>query len=128
MAPLKEIISRTGLSESDARTYLKRAEDRVRLYLNYEEDEDLTRFSSVLADIGVTLYEKQTATAAAQTAWIANAGLASKSYSEGPVNVHETYAAANGSAGAAVAAAYDTQISQSLQQLSRYRRVRVVKC
>ena len=128
MAALKEIMARTGLSDSDAKTYLGMAEDRVRLYLNYEDDEDISRFSSVIADIGVTLYDKQTAVTAAQTKWIANAGLSGKSYSEGPVSVSETFANASGSAGAAVAAGYDTQITQSLQSISRYRKVRVVKC
>ena len=62
MAPLKEIVARTGLSDSDARTYLSMAEDRVRLYLGYEDDDDVSRFSAVLADIAVSLYDKKTAT------------------------------------------------------------------
>ena len=126
MAALKEIAARTGLSETDARTYLKMAEDRVRLYLNYEDAEDISRFSSVIADIGVSLYDKTEAVKAAQTAWIQTAGLCGESYSEGPVSVHETYA--NGAGSATVAAGFDTQINQSLQSIARYRKVRVVKC
>lgn len=128
MAALKEIVARTGLPETEARSYLTMAEDRVRLYLNYEEDEDLSRFSSALADVAVTLYDKRTAVQAAQTAWIANAGVESKQYQEGSVSVRETYAGASGSAGASVAASYDLQLQDTLQSLARYRRARVIKC
>lgn len=128
MAALKEIVARTGLSETEARSYLNMAEERVRLYLNYEEDEDLSRFSSVLADYATTLYEKRTAVQTAQQAWLVNAGMESKTYTEGPVSVHETYASAAGSAGASVAAAYDEALKTTLQSIARYRRGRVIKC
>lgn len=126
MAALKEIAARTGLSEAEARVYLVMAEERVRLYLAYEEDDDLTRFSSVIADVAVILHDKRKAVNAANAAFLASAGMESKSYSEGPVTVHETYA--NYSGGVAVSQSFDTQISNALQSIARYRRVRVVKC
>lgn len=122
-----EALTARGLSASDAQQYLAQAEDRVRLYLNYGPDDDLSRFSLVIADIASDLYDKQTAVTAAKTAYIANAGLTGKSYSEGPVSVHENYAAAD-SGWASVGDAYEKQIQGSLNILARYRRVRVVTC
>ena len=128
-APIKVIIARTGLTDTEARSYLQQAEDRVRLYLAYQEDEDLSPFSSVLADIACSLYDKQEAVNTAQQAWIQSAGLNSKSYSEGPVSVSETYATyGGGGAGAVVAKSYEEQIQGQLNTIARFRRVRVVKC
>ena len=126
MAPLKEIVMRTGLSDSDAKTYLSMAEDRIRLYLNYNDDEDISRFSSALADIAVSLYDKKTATDKAKETYLQTAGMTGKSYTEGPVSVHETYGTADGWAG--VSAAYDAEIKTALNSLARFRRVRVVTC
>lgn len=126
MAALKEIAARTGLSEAEARVYLVMAEERVRLYLAYEEDEDLTRFSSVIADVAVMLYDKNRAAKATQEALLETAGMSGKSYTEGPVSVHETYAGSDG--GASVTAAFDTQIKNTLNSIARFRKVRVVKC
>lgn len=126
MAPLKEIIARTGLSDSDAKNYLSMAEDRVRLYLNYSDDEDIARFSSALADIAVSLYDKKTATDKAKETYMTTAGMTGKSYTEGPVSVHENYGTADGWAG--VSAAYDAEIQNALNTLARFRRVRVVTC
>lgn len=128
MVALKQIMLRTGLDETEAKKYLQLAEDRVRLYLAYQDDEDVSAFASVIADVGSLLYERQQAMQTAQQAWMQTAGMSSKSYSEGPVSVHETYANYEGGASAAVSASYETQINQSLQSIARYRRVRVVKC
>lgn len=126
MAPLKEIVSRTGLSDSDAKNYLSMAEDRVRLYLNYSDDEDVARFSAALADIAVSLYDRKTATDKAKESYMATAGMTGKSYSEGPVSVHENYGNSDGWAG--VSAAYDAEIQNALNSIARFRRVRVVIC
>lgn len=128
MVALKQIIARTGLSETDAKTYLEMAEDRVRLYLNYSDDEDVSRFTPAIADIACLLYERQQAITTAQQAWMQTAGMSSKSYSEGPVSVHETYASWDGGASATVTASYEAQIQNTLNTIARFRRVRVVKC
>ena len=128
MATLKEIIARTGLSESEAKTYMNMAEDRVRLYLAYKEDEDISQFSSVISDVAVSLYEKQNAVRVAQEKWLENAGKESTQYQEGPVSVRETYAGSSESAGASVGVAYDSIINNSLHTIARYRKVRVVTC
>lgn len=129
MAPLKIVLARTGLTEADARQYISMAEDKVRLYLAYRDDEDISTFGSVIADVACSLHEKHEAVKAANAAWIQTAGLASKSYSEGPVSVSETYANySGGGGGAIVAQSYDAQIQDQLNTIARYRRVRVVKC
>lgn len=124
MVALKEIIA-MGLSESDAKTYEAMAEERIRLYLNYEDNEDISKFSSVIADVAVALYNKTKAVQTAQTAFLANAGVSSKSYSEGPVSVSENYGA---SGGISVSQIYDEAIKTSLNSIARFRRARVIQC
>lgn len=126
MATLKEIIARTGLSESDAKQYMRMAEDKIRLYLAYREDEDISMFSSAISDVAVLLHQKKTAVDTAQARWLLTAGLDSKQYTEGQVSIRETYAGANGSAGATVSQAYDEQIQSTLNTIQRYRRARIV--
>ena len=119
-----QIAKARGLTEEE-KIYIDIAEERVRLYLAYKEDEDLTPFAAVIADIALSLKDRQKAVSAAQTAFLSGAGIKSKSYTEGPVSVSETYGDASG--GAEIASAYDKQVDQSLAEIARYRRVRVVK-
>lgn len=125
MVALKEIMARTGLSEGDAKTYVDMAEERVRLYLNYEDEESLTRFSSAISDVAVALYNKTEAVRTAQTAFLANAGISSKSYSEGPVSISENY---GNNGGLSVSQIYEEEIKSALNSIARYRRARVIKC
>jgi len=127
MATLNEVKTRTGLSDGDAEQYIAMAEDRVRLYLNYADSDDISRFSSVISDVACLLYDRQRSIQTAQTSWLQTAGLSGKSYSEGPVSVHETYGGQEGS-GITVGALYDNQISAVLGTLARWRKARVVKC
>lgn len=123
MVSLKEIQLRTEMSESDARLYQDMAGDRVRLFLGYKPDEDITRFSAVISDIAVLLYQKHTEQQAAQKAWIDNAGVQSRHLTEGNVSVNETYAVAGGTS--EIGEAYETRMTATLQTLARYRRVHV---
>ena len=118
-----QIATARGLTDSE-KIYIDIAEERVRLYLAYKDDEDISPFASVIADIALALRDRQKAITAAQAAY--TAGLTSKSYTEGPVSVHETYGDATG--GAEISASYDKQVDASLASIARYRRVRVVKC
>ena len=88
MTALELFTARTGSNDEQ---FVTLAEDKVRLYLNYLDEDDLTRFSSTVGEIAVLLYEKKQAVQAVQTAFIQRAGLSSKSYSEGPVSVSESY-------------------------------------
>lgn len=123
MTALELFTARTGSNDEQ---FVTLAEDKVRLYLNYLDEDDLTRFSSTVGEIAVLLYEKKQAVQAVQTAFIQRAGLSSKSYSEGPVSVSESYSDTN--AGAGVSAVYDNSIKDTLNTLARYRKVRVVTC
>ena len=122
MTALELFTARTGSNDEQ---FVTLADDKVRLYLNYT-DEDLTRFSSTVGEIAILLYEKKQAVQAVQTAFIQRAGLSSKSYSEGPVSVSESYSDTN--AGAGISAVYDNSIKEILNTLARYRKVRVVTC
>lgn len=128
MVALKVITTRTGLTEAEAAPYLAMAEDRVRLYLGYAATEDISFAGSAVAEIAIALVEAGKANAAAAKAYGQTGGMTSRSYTEGPVSVKETYADSAASYSAAITAAYDVQIEKSLQTLARFRRVRVVKC
>lgn len=123
MTALEKFTARTGSNDEQ---YLEMAEDKVRLYLNYTEDDDLSFFSSIVVEIAITLYEKKQAVQVVQTSFIQRAGLSSKSYSEGPVSVSESYS--DKTAGAEISAVYDNAIKELLNSIARYRRVRVVTC
>ena len=123
MTALELFTARTGSNDEQ---FVTLAEDKVRLYLNFSDEDDLTRFSSTVGEIAVLLYEKKQTVQAVQTAFIQRAGLSSKSYSEGPVSVSESYS--DTTAGAGISAVYDNSIKDTLNTLARYRKVRVVTC
>ena len=111
----REIVTRRTAMDSDvASTYVRIAESRVRSYLHYEDDDDLSGFSPVIADIAILLWDEDKARTAAEAAKN-SADLSSESFSEGGVSVSKNYRS-----GFEVGGAYENMIAQKLATLSDF--------
>lgn len=115
-----EIIAlRTGADEDTAGEYASLAGLKVREFLRYEEDDDITRFTSTVADVGVLYYQRDTQVSA--LSGTAATGLKSSSFSEGNVSESKSYLTAGD-----LFEMYDTRADKVLDGIKRYRRAHVV--
>lgn len=108
------VIRRTTLEADEASTYVRMAESRVRSYLHYDEDDDLSGFSSVVADIAILMWDEDKARRAAEVSK-KDTDLSSESFSEGGVSVRKDYRS-----GYDVAGAYEDMIAKKLSTLSGF--------
>lgn len=112
----------TGL-EDDAlvRTLVKQAEARVRQYLGYREDEDVTWAAASTADIATVLYQRLKATQTnISTLTEGSTPVKAESFSEGGVSVSYTY-----EGGTELIQSFDEQIASILEALKPYQKGRV---
>lgn len=111
----REIVTMRTAMESDvASAYVRMAEGRVRSYLHYQEDDDVSGFNAVIADIAILLYDEDKARTASSAAY-GTAELESESFSEGGVSVRKDYRS-----GYDVAGAYEDMIAKKLSGLSAF--------
>lgn len=114
---------KSGLTDTDTiKFYILQAGDELRIYLNYDPEDPIDRFSSVVADIAVNDYDYDTRTAANKTAQASQEGLKSESYSEGPVSVSKTYKSTD-----ELYSEYTASKDKILMRTRDYRLARVVK-
>ena len=80
-------IARTNVDADVAARYVRIAESRVRSYLHYGEDGDVSGFSDAVAQIAMYLYQEDQARARIDEL----GGMSSESFSEGGVSVRNEY-------------------------------------
>lgn len=103
-------------TRKDGDDWIAMAEDAVRAYLRYSEDESLDRFAFAVADIAVTYYQMDQAVKAAEV----QPGVKSESFTEGKVSVKQDYLSS-----AEMSAQYETKVQTALADLKRFRRAHV---
>lgn len=104
-------IARTNVDADVAARYVRIAESRVRSYLHYGEDGDVSGFSDAVAQIAMYLYQEDQARARIDEL----GGMSSESFSEGGVSVRNEYGKTT-----ELVAGYEALINQVLSGLSRY--------
>lgn len=82
MTAVEMIMRRSDISEDDAEYYSKIADMRVRMFLNVDDSEDLSKYVLSIVEISMLLYRSDKAAQAAE----ATAYAASVSISEGGVS------------------------------------------
>ena len=107
---------RTGTEVDKASFYTGLAESKVREYLCYGDEDDLSKFSTTTADVAVLYYQRD-----AQVQTLGSAPLKSESFTEGAVSQSKTYLTAGD-----IYASYDAQAESVLSGIRRYRRAHVV--
>ena len=117
MTAVEIIVLRTGMTAEKATQYAALAEQKVREYLRYDTDEDVSRFASTVADVAVLYYQRDTQVAALGTASL----LKSASFSEGGVSESKTYLTAG-----ELFEVYEARADKVLDGIMRYRRAHVV--
>ena len=110
MTKLDKLKLRLNITDSsqDAllNMFIEDAVDKVRLYLNYRNEESLEAFDGTVIQIATVLYKQ----------FNSSKDVKSESYSEGSVSQSTTYIAS---------AEYDGQIDSLLKGIARYRRLYV---
>ena len=119
MTAQEMFILRTNATAEVAEMYIEMAQQKVREFLRYEAEEDVTKFASAVADVAVLYYQRdqqiQTMNETAST------GLKSESFTEGAVSASKNYLTAGD-----VFGMYDARTDKVLDGIRRYRRAHVV--
>lgn len=114
------LVARYDMNAETAALYAGIAEQELRTFLNYEEEEDLGRFATTVASIAASYRAKDLAVRSGASA--DSVPVKSESFSEGGVSVSKTYLA-----GGDLYTYYDDAIAKDLDSVKRYRRARVVR-
>lgn len=112
------LIARAELEDDVAANYVRMAEGRVRFYLHYRHDEDVSCFSDAIAQIALYLYQEDQV----RVTQSENGGVSAESFQEGGVSVRNEYGRQTD-----LITGYEKLIGDVLKQIDEFSNTRVVR-